>query len=47
MCWNYFASGHGKGEVDGGSTFLERKIHKEQIKPQTCKIQNAHVVTFC
>jgi hypothetical protein len=34
MCWNCFASGHGKGEVDGASTFLEHKIHKEQIKRQ-------------
>jgi hypothetical protein len=47
MRWNYFASGHGKGEVDGAGTFLKRKIHKEQIRPQACKLQNTHVVTFC
>jgi hypothetical protein len=47
MCWNYFASGHGKEEVNGACTFVKHKIHKEQIKPQACKLQNAHVVTFC
>jgi len=48
MCWNYFASGHGKGEVDNVSALLKHKIHKEQIKPQARKLQNAHdVVNFC
>jgi hypothetical protein len=23
MCWNYFASSHGKGEVDGGNCPFE------------------------
>jgi len=23
MCWNYFASGHGKGEVDGACALLK------------------------
>jgi hypothetical protein len=26
MCWNYFASGHGKGEVDGAGALLKREI---------------------
>jgi hypothetical protein len=39
MCWNYFASGHGKGKVDSASAFLKRKICKEQIKPHACKLQ--------
>jgi hypothetical protein len=48
MCWNYFANGHGKGEVDGASGLLKCEIHKEQIKPHACKLQNAKdVVTFC
>jgi hypothetical protein len=34
MIWNYFASGHGKGEVDGASVLLKCEICKEQIKPQ-------------
>jgi hypothetical protein len=48
MCWNYFASGHGKGEVDGASALLKHEIRKEKIKPHACKLQNAKdVVTFC
>jgi hypothetical protein len=34
MCWNYFAFGHGKEEVDGVGAFMKHKIHMEQIKPQ-------------
>jgi hypothetical protein len=33
MLWNYFATRHGKGGVDGASALLKRKLHKEQIKP--------------
>jgi hypothetical protein len=48
MCWNYFASNHGKGKVDGDGALLKRKIHKDQIKPHACKLQDAKdVVTFC
>ncbi len=31
MNWNYFANGHGKGEVDGVGALLKREIWKEQI----------------
>jgi hypothetical protein len=41
MSWNYFGSGHGKGEVDGASALLKRQIRIEQIKPQGRKLQNA------
>jgi hypothetical protein len=34
MIWNFFAIGHGKGEVDGARTLLKREVRKEQIKPQ-------------
>jgi hypothetical protein len=34
MCWNYFAFGHCKGEVDGVGAFMRHKIHMEQINPQ-------------
>jgi hypothetical protein len=48
MCWNYFAFDHGKGRVDGEDTLLKHEIHKDQIKAQAIKLQNAHdVVTFC
>ncbi len=41
ILWNYFAIGHGKGEVDGACALLKRELRKEQIKPQGVKIQNA------
>jgi hypothetical protein len=41
MVWNYFASGHGKGEVDKVGALLKREIRKEQIKPNACKLQCA------
>lgn len=44
MTWNYFASGHGKGEVDGCGALLKREIRKEQVKPNAIRIQNAHDV---
>jgi hypothetical protein len=48
MCWNFFAFGHGKGEVDGACALLNREICKEQIKPHAMRLQNAlNVVTFC
>jgi hypothetical protein len=47
MCWNYFASGHGKGKVDGADALVKCKIHKEQIKPHACKLKNVKDVTFC
>jgi hypothetical protein len=46
MCWNYFASGHGKGEVDGAGTFLKCKIHKEQIKSQAYASYKIHMLHF-
>jgi hypothetical protein len=42
MLWNYFASGHGKGEVDGANALLKRELHKEQLKPHGVNIQKAH-----
>jgi hypothetical protein len=47
MSWNYFGSGHGKGEVDGARALLKRQIRTEQIKPQGRKLQNAaEIVEF-
>jgi hypothetical protein len=48
MIWNYFASGHGKGEIDGASALLKHEIHKEQFRPQAQNLVNAHdIVIFC
>ncbi len=45
---NVFAFGHGKGKVDGLDALLKGKIQKEQIKPQSQRLHNAHdVVMFC
>jgi hypothetical protein len=41
MTWNFFAMGHGKGEVDGIGALLTWEVQKEQIKPQGKKLQNA------
>jgi hypothetical protein len=47
MIWNYFATGHGKGEVDGAGALLKREVRKEQIKPDGRKLQNAsEIVQF-
>jgi hypothetical protein len=47
MTWNYFATGHGKGEVDGVGVLLKQKLRKEKMKPCGMKIQNVHeAVTY-
>jgi hypothetical protein len=38
MSWNYFGSGHGKGEVDGAGALLKREIRNEQLKPNGQKL---------
>jgi hypothetical protein len=32
MVWNFFVTGHGKGEVDSVCVLLKCEIRKEQIK---------------
>jgi hypothetical protein len=46
MTWNYFAPGHGKGEVDGAGALLKRELSKEQIKPDAQRIQSANDVVL-
>jgi hypothetical protein len=41
MAWNFFATSHGKGEVDGARALLKKEVQKEKIKPQGKKLQNA------
>lgn len=41
MIWNFFATRHWKGEVDGSRVLLKRELKKEQIKPHGQKLQNA------
>jgi len=40
MIWNFFATGHGKGEVDGSRVLLKRELRQEQINPHGQKLQN-------
>jgi hypothetical protein len=35
MNWKYFATGHGKGKVDGVGALLKMEIRKEKIKRTT------------
>jgi hypothetical protein len=44
MIWNYFASGHGKGEVDGVGALMKREVRTEQMKPDGEKLQNAEEI---
>jgi hypothetical protein len=47
MPWNYFATGHGKWEVDGAGALFKREVRKEQIKLDATKLQNTtEVVAF-
>jgi hypothetical protein len=47
MSWNYFGSGHGKGEVDGAGALLKWEIRNEQLKPNGRKLQDgAEIVQF-
>jgi hypothetical protein len=47
MTWNFFAMGHGNGEVDGAGALFKREVCKEQIKPSGLKLQNTtEVVAF-
>jgi hypothetical protein len=47
MFWNFFATGHGKGEIDGVGTLFKCEVRKEQLKPRGQRIQNAiEVVAF-
>ena len=38
MSWNYFASRHGKEEVDGTGALLKREIRAEQLKSNGAKL---------
>ena len=44
MQWNYFGSGHGKGEHDGAGAVIKRALTSEQLDNNGAKLQNAHDV---
>jgi hypothetical protein len=42
MGWNYFGTGHGKGQWDGAVTHVRNVLQAEQVKTiGTTKLQNA------
>jgi hypothetical protein len=40
MIWNFFATSHGKGKVDGTRALSKREGRKKQIKPQGQTLYN-------
>ena len=44
MQWNYFGSGHGKGEHDGAGAVIKHALTSEQLDNNGAKLQNAHDV---
>lgn len=47
MLWNFYASGHGKGEWDGAGAVVKRALRSEQLTNPQRKLQNAlDCVTF-
>ena len=47
--WNYFETGHGKGEHDGAGACVKTSIRREELKLSTIStIQNAQsIVRWC
>jgi hypothetical protein len=46
MTWNFFASSHGKGEVDGVGTLCKWEILQEWVKLNGLKLQNVREVVL-
>lgn len=41
MLWNYFGTGHGKGEWDGAGAVVKRALRNEQLVNPHRRLQNA------
>lgn len=41
MHWNYYGSGHGKGEWDGAGAVVKRALRNEQLLNPHRRLQNA------
>ena len=47
MNWNFFSSGHGKGEHDGAGAVIKRSLTHEQLKQHSIRLNcAAKVVSF-
>ena len=42
MLWNFFGTGHGKGEHDGAGAVINRALTAKQLDTNSSKLQNAH-----
>lgn len=41
MLWNYYGTGHGKGEWDGAGAVVKRALRNEQLLNPHRRLQNA------
>ena len=47
MLWNFFGSGHGKGEWDGAGAVVKRALRSEQLLKPHRTLRNARdCITF-
>ena len=47
MVWNFYGSGHGKGEWDGAGVVVKKTLRSEQLLNPHRSLRNAHdCVTF-
>lgn len=46
MCWNFFVSGHGKGEHDGAGAVIKRALTHEQLKVDGTPLKCAADVVY-
>lgn len=44
LIWNFFATSHGKGEVDGAWSFLKHEVQKKQFKPKMGDIDRTRLL---
>ena len=46
--WNYFETGHGKGEHDGAGACIKTSLRREEMKLTSTRLQNgASIVKWC
>jgi hypothetical protein len=47
-CWNFFETGHGKGEHDGAGACIKRALRRYQLNPHAGRFESAiQVVQWC
>ena len=46
MRWNFFGSGHGKGEHDGAGAVIKRALTHEQLKADVVHMNVSHMLSI-